>query len=258
MKLAVLVVVVVAVAACQQGGGDDYPTHPAGNGPIGVSPGGSASDAGSDGGDDAGVPVRGRVCLITDLRRLTTCNEQADASRLTVSIVGSPTRSVHPSRLGDFTLTAPLGAFSWKVTGDVQDRIVTSEMPLSSENTIPVMTTALHNDTLQGSGGTVTELQGSIVVRVRNGIAPVVGVVGTSNPTANNLAFYDTTGRLVFDNNDLAGTGADGIVWFPGISLANRPPTVVTVTLTPPGRTAVSTQVTIEDQAITFVTVDLR
>jgi hypothetical protein len=254
MKLAVLVL----VAACQAGGGDDYPTRNDGNGPIGMSPGGSAaSDAGRDGGDDAGVPIGGRVCILSDLRRLTTCDEKVDASKLTVSIVGSPSRAVRPSRLGDFTLTAPLGAFTWQVTGDVLDRIVTSQMPLSSENVIPVMTTALYNDTLGASSAFVTQLQGSIVVRVRNGVAPVVDVTATSNPAANNLAFYDGVAPLDWDN-DVAGTGAEGVVWFPGLPLANRPPTLVTVTLSPPGKTQVSTQVTIDDQAITFVTMDLR
>jgi hypothetical protein len=256
MKLAALVLVLVA--ACQAGGGDDYPPGPGGGGRVigGNGNGGGGSDAGTgDGGDagdgDAGVQITGRVCILKDLRTLTVCDDAVDASALTVSIGTS--RSVHPSARGSFTIAAPLGTFSWHVTG--RD-FITSVAPLESQILIPVISDLLYLDLLRANSVTISELQGSAILRVVRGVTAVAAVNATSNPAANNLAFYDGTDSVIWDN-DINGTGRLGIVWLPGLTLTTNP-TIVSVTLTPPlGAASVTKQVAVEDQAITFVTTDL-
>jgi hypothetical protein len=262
MKLAAMVLVLALVAACQAGGGDDYPIGPgAGNviGGNGSGGGGGSSDAGiGDGGDagdgDAGVPISGRVCILTDLRKLTVCDTRTstDASVLTVSIGN---RSVHPSKTGEFTIAAPLGTFTWRVTGNV---FITSLMQLESQVLIPVVTEDLYNNLLSTNSVVLApELQGSIVLRVVSGVTAVAAVNATSDPVANNLAFYDRGSLLDWDNGN-TGTGTAGIVWLPGIQMPATP-TTVTVSLRPQGSTvAVTTQVVVEDHAITFATKDLQ
>ena len=59
-------------------------------------------------------------------------------------------------------------------------------------------------------------------------------VVATSNPAANNLAFYDSNDPLRWDTTH---TESFGIVWFPGVPVVPGPATVV---LSPPGGSAVT------------------
>jgi hypothetical protein len=255
MKLVALGLVLVA--ACQSGGGDDYPLGPPGGGVViggaggggdaGIGDGGDAGDA----GDDAGVAITGRVCILKDLRFLTDCDTSAKASALTVSI--GATRSVHPADTGEFTITAPLGAFTWHVTGL---NFITSVMSLESVVSIPVIGDDLYSQILGANSVVIAPLlQGSIVVRVVSGVTAVLAVNATSNPAANNLAFYDGDSDRIW-RNDTNGTGAKGVVWLPGVQLTANP-TNVSVTLIPQGAPSVTTQVSVEDQAITFVTKDL-
>jgi hypothetical protein len=233
MKLAVLVAVLLA--ACQAGDG---------------APPGPGGDAGP-GDSGAGVPLTGRVCVLKDLRHLTDCDGNVDASSLTVSL---GTRIATPSRLGEFTISAPLGAgFTWHVTGL---NFIPSAMPFGTDNTIPVIGDVLYGELLNANSTTLTDQQGSIVVRVVRGVTPVAGVTATSTPVTNRLAFYDGAGLLDWDN-DMNGTGPAGVVWFPDVPLAVSPPTLATLTLTPQGGTPVTATAAVENQAITFVTQDL-
>jgi hypothetical protein len=246
MKLAVLVL----VAACHASS-DDYPIGP-GGGPGGTSGGGDAGagDAGDAGDGDAGVLITGRVCVISDLRHPTTC-DGGNATGLTVSI--GTTRTATPNARGDFTISAPLGPFTWRVRGT---NFNTSLVPVGGDNTLPVISDQLYLELLSVNHVTrPAELVGSVVVRVVSGTAAVANVTAVSNPATSDLAFYDDND--VFDwRSDLNGTGPNGVVWLPDIPLTTAT-IVATVKLTPPVGAFVNTQVPVEDQAITFVTTEL-
>jgi hypothetical protein len=256
MKLAVLVLVLVA--ACRAGGGDDYPTGPGGGGVvIGGGGSGHGGDAGTgDGGDgDGGIPLSGRVCLLNDLRKIgdaTACATKG-ASGLVVTLgigTGPGARSATTADDGSFSITAPLGAgFTWHVTGR---QIITSAMPFGTDNTIPAVGDTQYTELLGSNSVLLQDQQGSIFVRVVSGTTPVSGVAATSNPAANNLAFYDSNDPLRWDT---IHTESFGIAWFPGVPVLPAPATVV---LSPPGASAVTISATVENQAITFVTRDLR
>ena len=85
---------------------------------------------------------------------------------------------------------------------------------------------------------------------------PVVSVLATSNPATADLPLYDDDDVLIWRSDNL-GTGASGSVWLPDLPVASGGTGTVTVTLTPPQGTKVETTVPLEDQAITFVTVEL-
>ncbi|MGH2900313.1 MAG: hypothetical protein ACRDMZ_16685, partial [Solirubrobacteraceae bacterium] len=230
----------------------DYPIGPGGNGNgggRGVDAG--LGDTGADADGDAGVQITGRVCVIIDLRTPTVCST-ADASPLTVSI--GTTRTARPNARGDFTINAPLGPFLWRVTGT---NFNTSIVPVSADNTLPVMSDTLYLELLATNQVTrPAELVSSAVVRVvHGGTMAVTSVVATSNPATTDLPFYDDDDSLDW-RSDLLGTGPNGVVWLPDLPLAAATGSA-TVTLKPPQGSSVSTVVTLEDQAITFVTVEL-
>jgi hypothetical protein len=260
MKLAMLLV--VFVTACQSGGGDDYPIGPGGGGGgiVSVGGGGSGSvdagagDAGGDG--DSGVPITGRVCLLTDLRKLTTCS--ATGAKGLAVLLGTRTVAIDHDD-GTFTIAAPLGTdLTWHVKSSQDQNIITSAMPFGADNTIPVVRTALYQDLLNANGVMVLDQQGSVVVRVVSGVTPVANVKATSS-VASSVTLYDTGNtstdrRLDWNDSPTGGTGPAGAVWFPDVPLAVRPPTLTTITLTPQSGTSVFTPVAVENQTITFVT----
>jgi len=246
MKLAVLVVLLVA--ACRANS-DDFPVGPGGGGGGG---GGGGADAGLDGGDgDAGIMVAGRVCIIRDLRHPTTCDNASNAETLTVSI--GTTRTARPNARGDFMIAAPLGQFTWRVTGL---NFITSVVPFGADTTLPVISDVLYTEMLAANRVTLVDQEGSIVVRVVNGVAAVQNVTAVSNPATADLAFYDDTSVLDW-RSDRLGTGPAGVAWLPDVPLAVTPPTLARVTLTPPTGSPSSISATVENQAITFVTIDL-
>jgi hypothetical protein len=256
MKRAVLLL----VAACQANA-DDYPIGPGGRGPIGQGPGNGGDgdggvDDGGDGGDgDAGVRMIGRVCLLSDLRSPTACDNTQNALGLRVSIGGRTTTTT--DRAGSFTINAPLGAgFIWHVDGRSDEDIVRSAMPLGTDNTtIPAITLARYEDLLGSNSATVAPLQGSIVVRVLNGVAPVAQVDAAL--VGQDVVFYDDRDSRDVWNSGTVGTGPRGVVWMPGVELPLSA-TPLEITLTPTGGAqAVKTSVLVEDQTITFVTRDL-
>lgn len=252
MKPAFLALALALVAACRASA-DDYPLGPGGNGGGG---GGGASDAGfDDGGDagdgDAGVQISGRVCVISDLRFPTVCNG-GDADKLTVSI--GTTRTATPNARGDFTINAPLGPFVWRVTGT---NFNTSIVPVSGDNTLPVISDALYLELLGVNMVTrLPEMMSSAVVRVvHGGTAPVASVLATSVPVTSDLPFYDDNDALDW-RSDKLGTGPNGVVWLPDLPLVGTTGSVK-VTLKPQVGASVDTTASLVDQAITFVTVEL-
>jgi hypothetical protein len=252
MKLAALVLVLVT--ACQAGGGDDYPIGTGGGGPIATGGGGTGSGTGDAGLSDGITSLAGRVCLITDLRRLTVCSATG-AKGLVVSL-GTRTLTIGSDHDdGRFTIAVPPGTdLTWHVKSPTDQRIVTSMMPFSADTTIPVISAQAYTSLRALYGASLpVDQQGSVVVRVVRGGVPVTSVGASTSLAQNNGILYD--GNLaITDDWKVTQTGGSGIVWFPGVSLL---PSTAKVTLTPQGGTAVSTLVTVEDQAITFVTKDL-
>jgi len=248
MKLAVLVL----LAACQQGAGsgDDYP--PGTGGPVIIGGGGSGG-GGDAGTGDAGTALRGRVCLLTDLRRVgdSTACAGVGANNLVVSL---GTRTATTAGDGSFTIVAPLGGgLTWHVTGA---QIVTSVMPFGADTTLPAISDLVYGELLSTNLVTLADQQGSIVVRVVSGVTPVSGTTATSIPAPPRLALYDGNNATVWTENRV-GTGLRGIAWFADVPLAATGATLATITLTPRGGSPVPA-VPVENQAITFVTQDTQ
>jgi hypothetical protein len=249
MKRAVLAML---LAGCQASA-DDYPTRPNGGGPVIVGGGGGGGDAGVGDGGDGGISVVAQVCLVTDLRKLTTCSPTG-AKGLQVALGTGPKITVTTDE-GHFTFDAPSSTdLVWHVTSTTLDRIVTSAMRYGTDNTIPVISTTTYTDLRNIVGAPLpADQQGSVVVRVVRGTSPVAGVAATTTLNQNNAVFYDGDPRLV--NNWVAtGTGANGVVWFPGLALT---PSTGSVALTPLGGSAVQVPVTVENDTITFITKDI-
>jgi len=257
MKLAMLLV----VAACRAGGGDDFPVGGGGGGPIGIGNGGGTDAGTADADGDAGIPLTGRVCVLTDLRKPTLCDSTKDASHLVLKLGTRP--PVALSKLGEFQIAAALGTdLTWHVTGSlntVDDPIIPTVMAYGTENTIPVISAALYNDFLSSATHVVlADQEGSIVVRVVSGVKPAAGVrATTTRPTTNGETFYDGSTPL----NWLADTvtGSLGVVWFPDVPLANTPPTTARIGLSIfGGAPPVTVNASVENGAITFVTKDIQ
>jgi hypothetical protein len=104
----------------------------------------------------------------------------------------------------------------------------------------------------------LADQEGSIVVRVVSGITPAGGVVATTTrATTSGETFYDGTkpGSWLPDT----ATGALGIVWFPDVPLANKPPTTAQIGLgVPLGAPPVTVTAVVENAAITFVTKEIQ
>ncbi|HEX2688086.1 MAG TPA: hypothetical protein VHN14_15765 [Kofleriaceae bacterium] len=236
MKSAVLVLALVA--ACRAGG--------------------LGGDAGtSNSGGDGGVAISGRVCLLADLRKPASCSATG-AKGLVVSL-GTRTITIADDHDdGTFTLGVPLGTdLTWHVTSSTLDRIVPSAMSFGTDHTLPVVTTQLYRDLLSTNGVEILDQQGSIVVRVIRGVMPVANVSARSTP-ASSVTLYDRDNSLLdWNESPIGATGSAGVVWFPGVPLSLRPPTLATITLSPEGGTQVSTLATVENQTITFVTKQL-
>jgi len=251
MKLAML----LALAACQSGGGDDFGPGGGGGGPIGIGGNGSGDAGTADGGGGASMPVSGRVCILKDLRQPTLCDDTKDASRLVLTLGSGP--AVALSKLGAFSFSAQLGTeLTWHVRGAVVDQVIPSVMAFGTDNTIPVIETGLYTDFLNSVGVEIPDQQGSIVVRVLSGGIAASGVAATTTLPATNGTFYDGSTPLNWASTT---TGSFGVVWFPGVALANRPPTTAQIGLSVlGGPPPVTTTATVENLSITFVTRDLK
>jgi hypothetical protein len=250
MKRAALALVLAACSTSSK----DFPPLPEGGGPPGSSGGGGGTvrDGGVDGTTDGGAVIQGRVCIVKDLRDPTLCDTTRDASGVKVTL-GTRTPVTAPDHDGHFTIAAPVGRPVWRATGDI---FVPSVMPWTTDNTIPIVPDLLFNDAKGASDNVViTEGQGSVVLRVVNGVTPVPA---TTNLTSNGL----TAVPLYATNNGVVWTTTgpnlvSGAVWFAGVDVTSVPGR--TITLVPQGAAQVIAPVdVVEDQAITFVTQDMR
>jgi hypothetical protein len=251
MKRAVLAMV---LAACSSGV-DDFPARPGGGGPVVGGPGGSGGDAGiRDGADgDAGVLIAARVCVITDLRKLTACAVRSGAPTVSVTL-GTRIPTAPPTDAGDFTIFAQLGTdLVWRASGA---NFVTTVMPFGPEHVIPIVSDTVYTDLLvQNDMTALPEGQGSVVARVVRGVAEATGVTATTTlVSANVIPRYDEDKSAV-DWNPVGPTQMAGVLWFPGVNVT----TTSTITFVRPDQTLVpAVGVTVEDQAITFVTQDVQ
>lgn len=254
MKRAALALVLVACSSSA----NDFPTHPGGSGPVPPSGGGGGvvdgglGDTGTGDAGDGGVPIAGRVCIVSDLRTPAVCDTTKDASMVKVTL-GTRTPTVAPAKTGEFTIIAELGtALVWRATGT---NFVSSVMPYGIDNVIPIVPDTLYQDMLGMNPVTLlAEGQGSVLARVVSGTSPVAGVNATSTlVTGNNIAFYDGNDKLVW--GQIGPTQTRGAIWFPGVNVTTTP---AAITFTRQGATtSVQAPVTVEDQSITFITQDV-
>ncbi len=254
MNLAVLVLALVA--ACQANGASDYPIGPGGGGPVVIS-GGGGSDGGTGGGS---TELQGRVCLLKDLRHLTGCSESGASGLLVALAVGNPqmvkATAVTTDEQGHFSIVPPLCTdCTWRVTSATDQRIVRSLMPFGTDPTIPVIGFDDYNTLLDANGQVLVD-QGSVVVRVVSGAAPVpqVAVASTTLTVEGALkdaVFYDSdTSQDVWNQSQ---TQSGGVVWLPLVS----PSLSGTLTLTRSGGGSVTTTATLLSTWITFLTTDI-
>jgi hypothetical protein len=235
-------VLLLAVVACKAGEGDDFPIEPGGPNPGGMGFMVDAAPIDAFVGD-AQQSITGRVCLVADLRALGAC-AATGAGGITVTL---GTRTATTLDSGAFTIMTPSGSnLVWRARGA---QLVTSVMAFGPATTIPIIGDQAYLD-LQGANSVVViDGQGSIVARiVRNGV-PVSGAVASTSPLAQYATKYDGVTASAW--TELA-TSTAGTAWIAGAALGAN-----VVTATPASGAAADETVLVEDQAITYVTIDL-
>ncbi len=200
-----LIVLAIALGCGCTSSRDDLPIVSWGNdqppvtGPVAV--GGGGTSAGT---------ISGRVCLVTDPRELGGC-QATGAGGLTVALGGARTTTAPD---GSFSVPTPTGTnLAFTVSGP---GVMTSSQPFSPNNTIPVVTQQLWDQVLGANGITLTAGTGSILASVVDrGGNPVTGATATSTPSPAFGPFFDGTTPTAWT---LDGTGARGVVLFPGVT----------------------------------------
>lgn len=270
MKRAWLVLV---LASCSASGGDDgYPIGNGGMPPINNDGSGGTKDGGVGDGDggvtDGGVPLKGRVCLLNDLRKLgdATACEKTGVGDLTVSFgMGLPTsagtRTTKTAADGSFSLVAPVGAgYVWHVApGKGTVPIIASMMQYGTDNTIPVYRDAAFRDLAAGNGSALATNDASLVMRVVRGTKGVTQLVATTVGN-NQPVLYDSGANgnaQVWDND---ATDSFGIAWIPAYTVDPNPSATTTVGLKVDGTATVVMQprsFPLEPATVTFATIEL-
>jgi hypothetical protein len=189
---------VLLVAACANEPDIDYPVEPS-------SGGGSGSS--SDPPDTTGM-LRGRVCVVGDF--FDAACSQSGAGGLTVSL-GDQLATTNAD--GTFAIAPSFGTgLSFIVSGP---DIVTTSQALTPSLRIPVMRQLQFSDMMTSAGVTTTAGTGSIFATLVRGGEPVQGAGAISTPSPAFGPFFDGTTPTPWT---LDGTGARGIVWFPGVA----------------------------------------
>jgi hypothetical protein len=227
------------LAACKAEG-DDYPVLPGGGGDDGnFMPMVDAPRADSVLGD--GTMVTGRVCLIPDLRTPTAC-ATTGAANITVQLGAETTMTADD---GMFSLIATGGTnLVWRVSGS---GLVSSTVPFSTSNILPIITADLYNDITGSNGVIVNSGEGSLVLYVRQGAAPLMSANVTVDPTATYLPMRNSNDPLTWVQGT---TGSAGVSWIPGVTAGTT-----TVTVAPMMGVQQVVMLPIDDGAITFATV---
>jgi hypothetical protein len=191
-------VLLLALAACQNGG-DDFPVVPQG-GPAPGAGGGST------------VVIVGRVCVLTDPRVFTSCVDTG-AQNITVTVGNQVTTTAVD---GSFVVNTPTATDAGPTTITVSGvGIIPSSQTLTPAAVVPALREELFSRVLAANGIVLTPGSGSIMATVvRNG-QPVRGVTAISTPSPAFGPFFDGTTPTAFTLN---GTGAEGVVFLPGLS----------------------------------------
>jgi hypothetical protein len=199
---------VLFLAACANSGGDDYPVNGVGGGPVG----------GVGGGGGGGNLLRGRVCLLGDLISGGNCSNSG-AGGLTVSMGGNAATT---GADGSFAITPPAAgtAPSFVVSGPGMVPSVSTPAPNATgtieDVSLPIIRQDLFSRMMSTNGVVPVTGSGSIVSTIVRGGTPVSGVTGVSTPSPAFGPFFDGTTPTAWTLN---GTGARGVVWFPGVSV---------------------------------------
>jgi hypothetical protein len=214
----VLGVLAFTAVAC----GDDGNMFPVGGGgndggttfPDSSGPADSRNDGGgSDGGDDAAITpidaaiINGRVCLLTDPRVLNQC-ASTGANGLTVRL---GTASAVTTANGSFAIAAT-GGDVWRVTGPN----IVSSFEVLADYFIPAMPRTLYDAMMTANNVTEYPGEGALMIFASYDGAAVAGLTATNESDAFYEPFYDggsptSWGRTM--------TGANGVVWLPGIDV---------------------------------------
>lgn len=237
-----LVAPILALTACDGGRGDDYMIVPGGDDtPIHPAVDGALPDDAPPG--DAPATIVGRVCLVDDLRALTSC-ATSGAGGLLVSL-GNAVATTNVD--GAFTLFAPTEtSLIWRVTGP---DLMTSVMPRGADAQIPAITATRYAELATSNGVILLEQEGAVVLQVLQQGAPLAGVTVAATPTPAYAPFYDGVSPDLWEQG---ATGPAGVSWLAGVGLGT-----VGVAVTPPQRAASFIELPVEDTAITFATLEL-
>lgn len=232
----------MALAACGGGeSGDDFPVQP--GGPSGPSGPGVGVDAAVDADPDALMTLVGRVCVLADTRKPTVCRPTG-AGNITVAL-GNKTATTTDT--GAFTIGKPSGTgLVWRATGA---GITTSLAPFGTANLIPVLTTQSYADLQNTHSVPIVAGQASIMVNVLANAMPQPDVTATISPVIDNAIRYDGPASLTWNE---VKTGENGMVWIAGVDA-----TAMNTVRVRRGTDVVPQVVPVEDQAITYVTIEL-
>jgi len=229
------------LTACNSSDGGDYPVEPGGPNPSGT---GKPLDAAPiDAADpDASAMLTARMCLVSDLRGLACA--ATGAAGITVTL---GTQMATTLENGSFTMTTPSGSnLVWRAS---RLGVISTVMAFGPSKTIPIIGDQDYIDLQNANSVTLVPGEGSIVARiVRNNVA-VSGAVATVAPIAQFATKYDGPTSSAW--TELA-TSTAGTTWIPGAQLGTN-----VVTATPTTGAAAMESVLVEDQAITYVTIDL-
>lgn len=186
---------------------------------------------------------QGRVCLLTDPRKFTTC-ATTGADGLTVRI-GSATATTAAD--GTFTIAGTSAAnLPWRVTG----ANIVSSYKVLADYQIPAMTRTMYNSLLTTNNVLLVPGEGSLMVHVvRNGLGYAGAVAESQLPNdAYYLPFYDSAASATDWNQTPDTVGAEGAVWLAGMDVGNT-----SVKITPPtGAPITDTGEPIYDDGITW------
>ncbi|MBA3455012.1 MAG: hypothetical protein H0T42_18125 [Deltaproteobacteria bacterium] len=229
---------VLFLMACQSSGsGDRFPVVVGGDDTV-ITP---APDAPQlvDASDDM-TALSGRVCVIADLRNLTSCTT-GDASGITVRLGTSMGTTAMD---GSFSLPVPQGSnLVWSVTAP---GFVPTVVPLGLVHLLPLVSTARYEEMLSDNGVILQAGQGSLFTRVVRNAAPAVGVTATIDPPTLFGALYDGANAFLWDRD---ATGTSAVVWIPDALQGTA-----TLTLMRPAATPLQITLPVVDGSITFVT----
>jgi len=241
-----LLLIAVLTAGCPADGDDDYPIGGGGGGGGGTTgPRPDGGGGGGDGGIDGQALISGRVCLLSDLRRLINMAPgdcaATGASGIRVSLGDS--MPVLTGADGSFSIPTQAGTnLVWQVS---RLNLMTSIVPVSTSTLLPAISDVTYGELLSTNSVVIAQNEGGIVARIiRNG-SPLMGATARINGGESLQTLYDGDSAAVWET---LGTGTLGVAWLPDNVAGGR-------TLVVQGQSQLSVPVTITAQAITFVTI---